>query len=192
VAPREKPELNVDVHPWERWTRDVCGRDEPPRLYRIFAQYAQTKPRSLRVALARFLKLEGKAARSVRVSGGLYRASQFWSWRWRADELDKYLAEEERAAFEKARVEARARRVARLERLSVLFDAGLAKFDLKRMQPNEFVRELVRAHEEERVELRDRPEDDAAHLSEHERALPAIDDVIKPPEPVDHKPPEPE
>ncbi len=189
MAAREKPEPNLDVKAWERWTVAVCGKDEPPRLHRIFIKYVATSPRSLRVALAAFLGLQGKAARAVRVSGGLYRASQYWSWRRRADEWDAHVAEQERAAFEKARIEARQRRVARLGRLGEKFDAGLATLDLDRMLPNEFVRELVRTHAAEQAELGDRPEDRKGE-DRPDHGLPRIEDVIRPPEAVDHKPAE--
>jgi hypothetical protein len=189
MAPREKPEPDpyLDVEAWERWPAGACGVDEPPRLFRIFQQYAQTKPRSLRCALARSMGLKGKTARAVRVSGGLYRASIRWRWRERADDWEKHLAEKEHVAFEAARRKARARRIAQLIALGDKFDAGLARLDLKQMQPNEFVRELVRTHAAEQAELKDRPEDRAGE-EKPDAGLPRLEDILKPPEATDHKP----
>jgi hypothetical protein len=186
VAARKKPEPDpyLDVEAWERWPVGACGVDEPPRLYRIFQQYCATNPRSFRVALARSLGLKGKAALAVRVSGGLYRASQRWRWRERADDWEKHLAEEERVAFEAARRKARARRIAQLVALGDKFDKSIAKLDLEQMQPNEFVRELVRTHTAEQAELKDRPEDRSGE-EKPDAGLPRIEDVIKP---TDHEP----
>jgi hypothetical protein len=187
VAVSEKPDTYLDVEAWERWPAGACGVDEPPRLYRIFRRYAQTSPRSLRVALARSMGLKGKAALAVRVSGGLYRASLRWRWRERADDWEKHLAEEERVAFEATRRKARARRIAQLVALGDKFGASIATLELDRMLPNEFVRELVRTHAAEQAELKDRPEDRTGE-EKPDAGLPRIEDVIKPPEATEHKP----
>jgi hypothetical protein len=177
VAALVKPEPNLDVKAWEKWTRDTAGVDEPARLHRIFQQYCATRPRSLRVALSRFLGLEdgSAAALDIRVSGALYRASQRWSWRRRADELDKHLARIEKAAFDAAKLAARRRRLAQLDRLS---DAlGLR---LEEIAERATLEGLLRLHTQEREEYA------AVNEDEHDDVgLPALEDRIKPP---DHDP----
>ncbi len=178
MAPRTKPEPNVDVEPWERWTRDVCGKDEPLRLHRIFIEYAKTNPRSLRVALIRAAGLTGKAARSARASGGLYRASQYWSWRRRADEWDKHNARVEKAAFDARRAAARRRRLDQLDKLSDALGLRLGELAEKATLEG-----LLKLHAAEQIEYTMLKEDEPDDVG-----LPALEDRIKPPEATDHKP----
>lgn len=191
MAPNE-PE-DFDVEPWERWTIGTCGTDEPAALFAIFEAYLRTSPRSVRAALARVRGLEGDAAKNIRASGALQRSVRIWRWSERAASWDLHVAEQEKAAFEKARREARRRRVAMLDRATVLIAERLASMkDLKRMPAHRVIDAMVKTMESSRLEMRDGREDDAAHANEHEPPLPAIEDVIRPPEPVDHKPPDPE
>lgn len=173
-AHEHEPE-GATLRAWERWP------GEPAASYRLFVEYVGTS--SLRLAVARLAKKDGRKV-PRRVSGRAWTYACRYRFRERRDAYLVRVAEREKAALETRRRAARARRVARLERLSVLFDAGLAKLDLERMHPSEFLRELVRTHVDERLELRDSREDDAGRVNEHEPPLPAIEDRIRPPEPA--------
>jgi hypothetical protein len=187
-------DLDFDARIWERLTVATVGKDEPAELFRIFELYARSSPRSLRLAVVRARGLEeGSAeAAAVRASGGLLRSARYWRWHDRLAAWDLHNAEEERGAFEKARVAARRRRVAMLDRATVLIAKRLTSMkDLKRMPAHRVIDAMVKTMEAEREELRDAREDDAAHLGEHEPDLPSIESKIPPPpEPTPPKPPD--
>lgn len=180
MAVRE-PDIDLDVHPWERQTVRSCGASEPGKLHAIFLEYAKTKPRSLRVALARSRGLSGKATAAVRASGHLQRAALSWRWRDRADAWDAHVARIDKAAFDAAKIRARKRRLAQLDKIS---DAlGLRLEDLAAKANLEA---LLKLHAAEQAEYAIPPED------EHDAiGLPRLEDVIRPPEPDEPKGDEP-
>ena len=172
MAARE-PDLDLDVQAWERQTRASCGLDEPRRLHALFVTYCATRPRSLRVALARSRKLSGAAADAVRASGALQRSVRFWRWQERADALDKHVAAVEKAAFDARVAAARGRRLAQLDRLSE--SLGLR---LEEIAEKATLEGLLKLHAAEREEL---GEDRSARIEENEPDLPSIESRVPPP-----------
>ncbi|GEM_PF-1608861 len=184
------PELpepeDAKVRIWER------QRGEPGRWYALFVEYVGTN--SLRQAVARLAVKNGRKP-PRRVSGAAWQAAIALRFKERRSAFLADRAKREMAALETKRRAARARRVATLDKLGLLFSArvaGMEEKDIKQMDPHRFIQELIRTHEDERLELRDGREDDAARAGENEPPLPAIEDVIKPPATTEHKPPEPE
>lgn len=177
---RNEPQ-DLDVLPWELQR----GQGENPRHFAVFLAYLHARPRSLREAC----RIAWKTDKPESVPGHIQRASVRFRWTERAALWDVHIAEQERAAFERTRLAARARRIRQLDTLAGLFDARLAKMsekDLKRMQPRHVVQELVRVHDSEREELLDTSE----HRHGEDRAdhgLQSIDDVVKPPSDHDHE-----
>jgi hypothetical protein len=185
VSPELPEPKDARVRIWER------QRGEPARWYALFCEYVATD--SLRQAVARLAVKRGRTP-PRRVSGAAWQAAIALRFRERRDAFLAYRAERERTALEKKRRAARARRVAALDKLGLLFSArlaGMEQKDIEQMEPHRLIEALLKTHTDERLELRDDREDDAARANENEPPLPAIEDRLKPPpEPVDHKPPD--
>ncbi len=166
---------DADIRAWE------IQPAENPRHFAIFQKFL--KARSLRAA---WCLATGEDERTARAPGHVQRVAATWQWQRRKDAFLKWQAEEEAAALAAARLASRARRLARIGRASALLGGRLETMDekdVKKMPARHVIESLLKIHEHERLELRDRPEDDASRIGEDLGALPAIEDRIPPPEP---------
>lgn len=160
-----------DREPWERQP------SEPALLWRLFQEFLSTNPRSLRVALGRVWRLDGREP-PPRVPGHIQRGAVRWRFNERREAFLAHVAEQERAVFLEARRAARKRRREQLDRASNLLGArleGMRERDLKTMQPHRLIESLIKVHVAEREELgedrtEDRPSGD----------LPSLESRIKP------------
>jgi predicted nucleic acid-binding Zn ribbon protein len=174
--------MGIDEYGREPWKRQP---HEPAGMHRILMAYVATSPRSLRLAVARVREEDGRAPAAA-VPGSVHRWAQTWRAQERADAFDKAQSEKDAAAFNSRRCAARARRIERLSKVGIVFDGaidGLKVADVLSMPMHKTIETLVRLHDDERVELSDRPEDRAARIGEDPGTLPAIEDRIPPPEP---------
>lgn len=164
--------------PWERQD------SESAKYFRVFVEYLHTAPRSLRVAWARTCQEDDRLPPSV-PPGNICNASVRWRWVERAAAWDSWRAENERAAFQAERLAARKRRRAALARMAALADGRLASMgekDLKKVRADRAFEVFLKVHEAEREELNDRPRDRLRNEDLDPGGLPAIEDVLKPPD----------
>lgn len=151
--------------PWAR------QKNEPARAFAIFEAYLATSPRSVRKALAVVRHRDGRDL-GLHVPGGVIRQSREWEWRRRAEAFDTHRAAEEKARFKAADAAARRRRLEQLNKLSE--SLGLR---LDELAEKATLESLLKLHEAERNEYA-MPNEDEFDLG----SLPALEDVIKPPE----------
>lgn len=171
------PDDEPEREPWR------LQPDEPRRMYRVFEFYLRTRPRSLREAV----RLAGAedAQRPISIPGAVSRAAHAWRWSERAAKYDEAQARLDAAAFEQKRREARARRLAALDRASSLLGKRLEMMDekdVRKMPPHRVIEALIKTQSAEREELLDTREDRASGRREDEPPLPSIESRVKAPE----------
>jgi hypothetical protein len=171
------------TRPWEQQA------EESDRNFRTLSHYFTVpKPRSVRAAWAAQCQADGRPV-TGRAPGATERAAAHWRWKERAEALDAYEAANARGEFERARRAARKARAARLRALAARLDHALPTLVFE--EPRDVLRAVEILHDEERLELADRPEDRATR-DETREPLPDLDERLQDAPAPEQRPPGPQ